>query len=108
MIAKVVPSLKACFKENEYKWNEADEDGETKFAFLIAVGGQVFEIADDMSVALDSRGFYGVGSGSDYAIGALCAGATLETALTISADNDVYTSAPFIYHTQLKKRLVKK
>jgi ATP-dependent protease HslVU (ClpYQ) peptidase subunit len=107
MISKVVPSLKNCFKDNEYKWNEADADGETKFAFLIAVGGQVFEIADDMSVALDSRGFYGVGSGSDYAIGALCAGADLETALKVAASNDVYTSAPFIYHTQLKKRTLK-
>jgi hypothetical protein len=46
MIAKVVPSLKACFKDNEYKWNEA-EDEETKFAFLIAIGGEIFEIADD-------------------------------------------------------------
>ena len=107
MISKVVPSLKNCFKDNEYKWNEADADGETKFAFLIAIGGQVFEIADDMSVALDSRGFYGVGSGSDYAIGALCAGVDLETALKVAANNDVYTSAPFIYHTQLKKRTLK-
>jgi ATP-dependent protease HslVU (ClpYQ) peptidase subunit len=107
MIAKVVPSLKACFKENEYKWNEADGDGETKFAFLIALGGQIFEIADDMSVSLDSRGFYGVGSGSDYASGALSAGATIEKALAIAAENDIYTSAPFIYQTQARKRLVK-
>lgn len=108
MIAKVVPSLKACFKEQEYKWNEPDEHGETKFAFLLCIGGQVFEIDDDLSVSLDARGFYGVGSGSDYAVGALCAGATIEQALSIAADNDVYTSAPFIYQTQLKKRLAKK
>jgi hypothetical protein len=25
MISKVVPSLKACFKEQEYKWNDSDE-----------------------------------------------------------------------------------
>lgn len=102
MISKVVPSLKACFKEQEYKWNESD-DGETKFAFLIAVGGEVFELAEDMSISLDGKGFYGVGSGSSYAIGALSAGATIEKALAISADNDAYTSAPFIYKTQKKK-----
>lgn len=98
MIAKVVPSLKACFKEQEYKWYEEDE--ETKFAFLIALGGQVFELADDMSISLDSNGFYGVGSGSSYAIGALCAGATIEEALKIAARNDAYTSAPFVYYDQ--------
>jgi ATP-dependent protease HslVU (ClpYQ) peptidase subunit len=102
MISKVVPSLKACFKEQEYKWNESD-DAETKFAFLIAVGGEVFELAEDMSISLDGKGFYGVGSGSSYAIGALSAGATIEKALQISADNDAYTSAPFIYKTQKKK-----
>lgn len=107
MIAKVVPSLKACFKEQEYKWSEHDEHGETKFAFLICLNGQVFEIDDDFAVSLDARGFYGVGSGSHYAVGALCAGVTLEKALTIAADNDVYTSAPFVYHTQHKAKTVK-
>jgi ATP-dependent protease HslVU (ClpYQ) peptidase subunit len=101
MIAKVVPSLKACFKENEYKWDS--DDDEAKFSFLVAIGGEIFEIADDFSVCLDSKGFYGVGSGSGYAIGALSAGATIEKALQISADNDAYTSAPFIYKTQKKK-----
>jgi len=101
MIAKVVPSLKACFKEQEYKWDKEDE--ESKFNFLIALGGQVFEIADDMSITLDSTGFYGVGSGSPYAIGALEAGATVEQALEIAAKNDAYTSEPFLYFEQFKK-----
>ncbi len=101
MIAKVVPSLKACFKENEYKWDVEDE--ETKFAFLIIIGGQIFEVADDFSVTLDGKGYYGVGSGSDFGIGALNAGATLKEALKIASDNDAFTSPPFIFHTQHKK-----
>jgi hypothetical protein len=101
MISKVVPSLKACFKENEYKWDV--EDDETKFAFLIIIGGQIFELADDFSVTLDGKGYYGVGSGSDLAIGALSAGATLKEALKIASDNDAFTSPPFIFHTQHKK-----
>jgi ATP-dependent protease HslVU (ClpYQ) peptidase subunit len=104
MIAKVVPSLKQCFRDNDYKFDT--EDAETKFAFLIAVGGEVFEIADDMSVSLDSKGFYGVGSGSGYAIGALAAGATITQALKIASDNDAFTSAPFIYYNQPKKKKV--
>ena len=104
MIAKVVPSLKACFKENEYKWDV--EDDETKFAFLMIIGGEIFEIADDFSVCLDGKGYYGVGSGSDFAIGALSAGATVKEALKIASDNDAFTSPPFIYHTQQKRQKV--
>ena len=105
MIARVIPSLKQCFKDNEYKWNEADEDGETKFAFLITIGGTIFEIADDMSISLDSKGIYGIGSGSGYAIGALAQGATIEEALKISAKYDAYTSAPFTFLEQHKKKV---
>ena len=102
MIAKVVPSLKACFKENEYKWDV--DDDEPKFCFLIAIGGQVFELADDMSISLTDTGFYGIGSGSSYAIGALEAGADLAQSLEIAARNDAYTSAPFIYYNQPRHR----
>jgi len=101
MIAKVIPSLKQCFKENDYKL-EDDSDDETRFAFLIAIGGTVFEIADDFSVAMNRSGFYGVGSGSSYALGALHAGATPALAMKIAAENDAYTSAPFIWKTQKK------
>ena len=102
MIAKVVPSLKKCFKDNDYKI-ESDDSDETRFAFLIAIGGQVFEIADDFSVALDSSGFYGIGSGSPYALGALHAGASSEEALSIAEKCDAYTSAPFVWMKQAKK-----
>lgn len=98
VIAKVIPSLKQCFKEHEYKWDK--EDDETKFSFLVCLGGRVFEISDDMSITIDDSNFYAVGSGSNYAIGALEAGATLEEALAISAKNDAYTSPPFSYFTQ--------
>lgn len=105
MIAEVIPSLKKCFKESEYKWDA--EDDETKFAFLIAVEGEVFEIADDLSVCLDTAGIYGVGSGSSLAIGALRAGASLAKALKIASDVDPYTAPPFVYHSQ-KKRITPK
>ena len=100
MIAKVIPSLKQCFKDNDYKVNP--DDDETAFSFLIALCGELFEIADDFSISLDDSGFYGVGSGSSYAVGALYAGATIEQALTIAAKNDAFTSAPFIYIEQEK------
>ena len=39
-----------------------------------------------MSVGMDARGFYGIGSGSDYALGALANGADIKTALRIAAE----------------------
>ena len=101
MISKVVPSLKTCFKENEYKWDY--DDDESRFGFLILIGGEIFEIADDFSVSMDGKGYYGVGSGSDIAIGALSAGATMREALKIASENDAYTSPPFIFYTQQKR-----
>lgn len=105
MIATVIPSLKKAFKDNDYKW-EKDGDEETKFAFLISLEGEVFDISDDFAVCIDEAGFYGVGSGSSLAIGALRTGASLEQALKIAAEVDPYTAAPFIFHEQLKKKKV--
>jgi ATP-dependent protease HslVU (ClpYQ) peptidase subunit len=67
MITKVVPSLRQCFKDNDYKYDK-DSGDDYNFLFLIAVGGEIFEIADDFSVCVDSEGIYGVGSGSSYAL----------------------------------------
>jgi ATP-dependent protease HslVU (ClpYQ) peptidase subunit len=101
MIAKVIPSLKQCFKDNDLKL-EDDKDDETRFAFLIAIGGEVFDIADDFAVSLTSTGFYGVGSGSSLAIGALEAGASIQEALEIASKHDPYTAEPFLYTNQKK------
>ncbi len=100
--------MKQCFKDNEYKWNDVSEDDDTRFTFLLAVGGTVFEISDDFSVGMDSTGYYGIGSGSDYAVGALHAGADMEEALKIAARLDAFTSPPFYYFTQPKRETPKK
>jgi len=102
MIAKVVPSLKQCFKDNDFRL-EGDKDEETRFAFLIAIGGEVFDLADDFAVSLDGSGHYAIGSGSSLALGALAHGATLEEALQVAADKDPYTSAPFYFKEQVKR-----
>lgn len=99
IIAKVVPSLRESFKAQDYKWESSEE---TKFAFLIAVAGEVFEISEDWAVSLTSTGFYGIGSGSSLAIGALEAGATIEEALKIASKHDPYTEEPFLFYEQKK------
>lgn len=101
VIAKLIPSMKQCFKDNDLKLDD-DKDEDTRFAFLIAIGGEVFDIADDFAVSLTSSGFYGVGSGSGLAIGALEAGASIEQALEIASRHDPYTAAPFLLMEQKK------
>ncbi len=45
-------------------------------------------------------GFYGIGSGSRWALGALQAGADWKVALEIAEKNDIYTGSPFTHITQ--------
>ena len=100
MITKFVPAMRECLEENNWKPVQGDDSG---FSMLIAYDGELFDISDDFSVLLNDTGIYGVGNGSKYAIGALSVGATVEQALQVAADNDIYTSGPFQIVKQNKK-----
>lgn len=100
MITKVMPSLRQCLKDNGYNFDE--ERKEPGFNFLIALGGQLFDISDDCSVSMQGDGIYGVGSGSPYAIGALHAGATPIQALEIAEKVSAFTAGPFLVKKQYK------
>lgn len=100
MITKFVPSMRECLEENNWKPVQGDDSG---FSMLIAFDGELFDISDDFSVLLNDTGIYGVGNGSKYAVGALSVGATVEQALQVAADNDIYTSGPFQIVKQSKK-----
>ncbi len=93
MIVKFVPAMRECLEENGYK--QEGKDAESGFSMLIAFDGELFDIGDDFSVILNDDGIHGVGSGSQFAIGALYAGANIEKALEYAAKNDIYTSGPF-------------
>jgi ATP-dependent protease HslVU (ClpYQ) peptidase subunit len=105
MIVKFVPAMRDCLEENGWKPDREDKDA--GFSMLIAFDGEIFDIGDDFSVVLNSEGIYGVGAGSQYAIGALYAGASVEKALEIAANNDVYTSGPFQIIKQQKQNKTK-
>jgi ATP-dependent protease HslVU (ClpYQ) peptidase subunit len=106
MITKFVPSMRECLDENGYKPDPNDKD--SGFNMLIAYDGEVFDIGDDFSVIVNNKGIYGVGNGMKYAVGALEAGASVERALEIAADNDIYTSGPFQIIKQQKKSNTRK
>ena len=99
MIVKFVPAMRECLEENGWKQSQGDDSG---FNMLIAFDGELFDIGDDFSVLLNNQGIYGVGNGAKYAIGALYAGATVEKALEIASQNDIYTSGPFQITRQQK------
>lgn len=100
MITKFVPAMRETLEDNGWKQIPGDDSG---FSMLIAYDGELFDIGDDFSVLLSDTGIYGVGNGSKYAIGALSVGASMEEALTVAADNDIYTSGPFQIVKQNKK-----
>ena len=101
MITKFVPSMREALEDGGWKKDQDDKD--SGFNFLIAFDGEMFDIGDDFSVLLNGDGIYGVGNGSKFAIGALYAGATVEKALEIAANNDIYTSGPFQIVKQQKQ-----
>ncbi len=99
---KIVPAIIAAFRANGYDF---DKDG-ASFGFLLAFGGNVFEIGDDLSINQSADGLYAIGSGSAYALGALAgqlpnlakpesAKEQILEALAIAAKYDINTSAPF-------------
>jgi ATP-dependent protease HslVU (ClpYQ) peptidase subunit len=105
MITKFVPAMRDCLEEND--WKPSSDDKDSGFNILIAFDGEMFDIGDDFSVIINQDGIYGVGSGSQFAMGALYAGASIEKALEYAAANDVYTSAPFQILRQQKSNKVK-
>jgi len=106
MIVKFIPAIRECLEENG--WKKENEDKDAGFSMLFAFDGEVFDIGDDFSVLLNSDGIYGVGNGAQFAIGALYAGASVEKALEIAANNDIYTSGPFQIIKQQKQMVAKK
>ena len=97
MINKVVPSLKTTFAEAGVDVNKSSNDSDDKFelSLLIAINGTIFEVDSDFAVGMNSTGFYGIGSGGDYAVGALHAGAGTLDAMRIAALNNNETAPPF-------------
>jgi ATP-dependent protease HslVU (ClpYQ) peptidase subunit len=97
VITKALPSMRKCLVDNGFDFSEGKGEGksdEQRFHFLISIGGELFDVGDDMSVCRTDDGMYAVGSGSAYALGALAAGATPVDAVTIACRFSIYSSTP--------------
>jgi ATP-dependent protease HslVU (ClpYQ) peptidase subunit len=104
MITKAMPSLRECLKANGYNFDEPqDKDSSSRFQFLMAVNGELFDIGDDLSIMRSGDGFYGIGSGAQIALGALHAGAEAVRAVEIAAKLSIFSSGPFQTEIQFTK-----
>lgn len=100
MVAKVMPSLRKCLTDNGFNFDEPKT--EQRFNLLIAICGELFDIDDELSVSRNESGIYAVGSGGDYAIGALWAGADAYQAMDIAAQVTAFTAGPYYSKEQFK------
>lgn len=105
VINKVIPTLKTTLTEAGVDFNKTSDDDDDKFELnlLIGINGTIFEIDSDFAVGMNSTGFYGIGSGGDFAVGALHAGTTMLDAMRIAALNNNETSEPFHIFEQFTK-----
>jgi ATP-dependent protease HslVU (ClpYQ) peptidase subunit len=104
VINKVAPSLKATLLEAGIEFTKSsDNDDKFELQLIIGINGVLFEIDSDFAVAMNDNNFYGIGSGGDFALGALHAGASVLDAMRIAAINNNGTSAPFHILEQLSK-----
>lgn len=109
---KIIPSIITTFRTNGY---DHTKEG-ASYSFLLAFGGNVFEIGDDLSMSQSSDGLYGIGSGSAYALGVMTYAMTFErgieaatlrtatdamhSALAIASKYDINTASPFQIEVQ--------
>jgi len=104
MIAKAMPSFRQCLEDSGYNFNEEHDKSKDglRFQFLMAIGGEIFDVDEDLAVLRSEDGIYGVGSGSPFALGALHAGATPLEAMEIAAKLTAFTAGPFLVREQSK------
>lgn len=88
----LTPEIRKQFVEAELV---SKTDGMWQGRAFIVAGGRVYMLHSDFSWTRRASGRMAIGSGGDYALGALAAAADLPTALRVAAEHDPYTAAPF-------------
>jgi len=101
LVAKAMPSLRKCLTDNGYSFEYDKKDG-MRFQFLISVGGELFDIDEELTVIKSDDNLYAIGSGGAYALGALFAGAEPMKAMEIASQLSAYTFPPFYIEEQPK------
>lgn len=90
LITRVVPAWVEELRDQFGKIPDQKEDWPDGVA-LVVLSGRIFEVSFDFTVTEAAIDFHGIGSGADYALGALAAGKSVEKALEIASELDLYT-----------------
>lgn len=88
LVTQAVPSWINSLKNAEQE--HLDKEDWPNGVLLVVLAGRIFQVFGDFTVD-EILDYGGIGSGSDYAVGALAAGKSIEKALEIAADHDPYT-----------------
>jgi ATP-dependent protease HslVU (ClpYQ) peptidase subunit len=84
MVCKFIPSMRKAHEETGYVLKE-DEGA----VFLVGLENKLFYICEDYSVLRSDSKMYSIGTGGNWALGALFAGATVEEAMKIAIKLDI-------------------
>ena len=117
MTVKFIPALRECLEKQGYSYFDKDSNFTATFesTIITVIHSTIYVIDGDYSWASDSNGLYAIGSGSDYAIGAMnvlipknkltinAAKTICTRALTTASKYDGGTGAP--YHTFLQESM---
>lgn len=111
--AKFIPALRECFEHNGYALPDNDQKqhiAEHSSTVLVAINGQIYIIDGDYSWISDSAGMFAIGTGAQYALGAMYSMVPSKGRISLghgrkmvlkglaaAAKFDPYTGAP--YHT---------
>lgn len=90
IVSKLVPAIQHALDKNR-QLETRNSQSTTDSHIIVSIPGFLGVLATDLSLIGQDEECVGVGSGSDYAVGAYHAGASLEQAVSIAAKLDVGT-----------------
>lgn len=93
IITNLVPAVQELIANSGHGEILLNESSLTS-GLMVVVDGQIFGMDTSLSPFQFTEGIYGMGSGADYAKGALYAGKNIEEAVGIAAILDPYTGGP--------------
>lgn len=96
LVTEVVPSWQRAL-DKAYKLDPDTVDDWGKGSTLLVIKNRIFTFDGILSVCEHTK-YAGIGSGSDYALGAIAAGKSVRKALEIAAELDPYTGGELIVH----------
>lgn len=104
IVRALIPAIIKSLKDVDAVLME-DSQANTESHVIIAVDGVVGYLGSDLSFVEDEMGIYAVGSGSQFALGALAADASLGTAMDVAGALDIYTGTD--HHVRTAKKIRK-